>query len=237
MKAWVAEHTGMPSFETPAGKWVLKRDGVIIATGTGVVYFSDVFAPFGRGIEYAVNNETVTLTRIDPGHNMICDAQGRGVARVRVMSDEESFAPGGEVYSPRNGDSPIVRFNSSFAPRKGAISFTTSGATSMDLARFFTVPRELLLLHSAKACVHGVDCPIPSVRRVVVDGEVSARKTARRDIPTVDWDFSYVMKEASDMPYGQAIVSVVTYEEARVRGLNLLSGSYMDILREVAGMP
>lgn len=233
MKAWIAKHTQLPSFETPPGEWQLERNGQTIAVGSGVTYLSDALAPIGVPLTYKLNASTFTLTRPDPGAHMLADANGRVLAPIRIVEDDWALAQDNNVFFPRNRPVPVVRSLRRFPRVTGEVQFVSQGGER----GFFNSAEPVMMIHSPGACVFGRGCPVPDVRLLIADAEVRSRVGARRDMPTVSWSLSYTSLASSDSPTVGGTVPAVTYEEATAAGLVLTAGSFADVCKKIAGMP
>lgn len=225
MKAWIAAHTGMPSFYTDSALRISCGDRVI-ADGTSPVVVSDPLAEPGVPTVYTVGDETVTLTRRagSAGTAVLTDDGGRGLDGLIYVDtgDQENYAPDVTQFNPF-----VTRWSMTNPAYTGSGTFTLK-----DLSKRGQVDA---LLRRHRVVIAGPASPSPGMglRRVIVTQVQRSRYAAGTRMRfEVSWSEARLgAREACGVP-------VVTWGEYADASNGKLTGeSYLQICRRIAGMP
>lgn len=234
MPAWVAAHTGLPSFYYTTPTRVVAPDGRVLADGTKApVMVSDALAEPGQDSTYTVGSSTVTLRRTDAGH-AIADKHGRNWIQVAWLgTDETNGDPRVSLLEVSQRRTPLTRWKLKPSTLAGRSILRADGAKTAALNGLLSSRGPIILLYSPSGCdIPG--CDIPPVRLVVVRAFSSQRspridKAAR--IWTIDWQ-EYASSEAS------GAAPILTWQDY----IEHLSPTWhpnttVNLLRQIAGMP
>ena len=233
MIAWIATHTGLPSFYVPksSNSVTLTANGGILARVSAgeELMASYPLAPLGTPVVYSDGTDGVTLTRPDDGHMLLTDKSSRHVARVGIVGDDEvSLASGVSVFDSGLG---AVSWTASRQRVTGTLDYITTGDDTLALGYLSQVKDSLIALHSPRACkVPG--CDIPLVLTLVVRGNVKANRTSRKDVQSREWSIPW-----RETPSASALVPVVTWGEYEAHSDGWTNESYFQLCKRIGGMP
>lgn len=220
--AWVAAHTGLPAFYSSAPVRITAGDR-IIADGTRPVCVSDGLATPGVETVYMVGGERVALTRpAGPREGaIVADRQGRTVPGLVAVNNEDpvSWDPGisrvGHIARW-----PMVR------PLATGTSVILLEDPTLE-ARLWDILRQ----HAPLVIGPARQTPGVPLRLVTLDS-VSRQRIGMRG----ELEFSLSWTEC---PASQAsgAVPVVTWGEYEAAYGTWTTGTYVDVLHDLAGMP
>lgn len=239
MKAWVAAHTGLPSFYVSADERIEAPDGrVLRAPGSGApILLSDALATPGTPTTYRVGASTVELTRADSGH-MLTDTSGRSEVPVQwIGEDEDSMDPRASLVEVSGRRSPIVRYALRPASVEGTLAVRTRTGATRTLRGLVGARGPLVAIHSPSAC-EIPDCDIPPVRVVTVT-RAESQRVGRVDAAVREWDLTYreVSIEDSSSSGTAPLITWADWVAYRARTGDLADHSYLELARLIAGMP
>lgn len=239
IKAWIHKETGLPCFYLDGYDVVASvYDGERLINHADAVNssdaFCDPFAPPGVATTYTVGNRRFTLTRRGEGY-AITSLDSRQRAVVSYIGDDareyDTRATATDINARRT---PIIRWAGVAAAYTGRLELLAYAEESARLERILEARQPVIAVHSHDAC-DLTDCDIPAVRVLAVTHATSQR-TGRRDRVRRQWILDY---RQIDMDEARALVGtipVVTWgawdavSKWRPR-------SYVELLREFAGMP
>lgn len=239
VKAWVHKETGLPCFYLDGADAALAvSDGsrVILPAeaGRAAVSVSDPLAPPGVATTYTVGTGRFTLTRRGEGY-AITSLDSRQRATVSYIGDDareyETRATATDISARRT---PVIRWAGVAAAYTGKLELLAYAEDSARLERILEARAPVIAVHSHDAC-DLQDCDIPAVRVLAVTHATSQR-TGRRDRVRRQWTLDY---RQIDMDEARALVGnvpVVTWGAWDARS-KWQGRSYVDLLREFAGMP
>lgn len=233
--AWVAEHTGLPSFHVTADERIVVGDRVLRAPG-GPVLLSDALAHPGTATVYSVGGVEISLTRRDDGHALLDITSRRRVPLVWLGDDSDAWDPRLSMFQPSGRRSPLPRWSLRAATPSGTLAARTMGEATHVLRGLLTGDRRtpLIALHSPRACqIPG--CDIDPVRVVLVGASSSIRQ-GRVDVATRSWSIPYQGIDPTEGRYTGA-TPVVTWGEYASLGAGWQAKSALDLAHEIGGMP
>lgn len=239
IKAWIHKKTGLPCFFLDRADAALAvSDGARIIlpaeTGRPAVSVSDPLAPPGVATTYTVGTQRFTLTRRGEGY-AITSLDSRQRAPVSYIGDDareyDTRATATDITTRRT---PVIRWAGVAAAYTGRLELLAYAEESASLERILAARQPIIAVHSHDAC-ELKDCDIPAVRVLAVTHATSQR-TGRRDRVRRQWTLDY---KQIDMDEARALVGtipVVTWG-AWDAASKWRSRSYVELLREFAGMP
>lgn len=239
IKAWIHKETGLPCFylDGPdAGAPVYDGDRLINPADTdrAAAAFCDPFTPPGVATTYTVGARQVTLTRRGEGY-AITSLDSRSRAVVSYIGDDardyETRATATDINARRT---PVIRWAGVAAAYTGKLELLAYAEESARLERIIEAREPVIAVHSHDAC-DLQDCDVPAVRVLAVTHATSQR-TGRRDRVRRQWTLDY---RQIDMDEARALVGnipVVTWGAWDARS-KWRPRSYVELLREFAGMP
>lgn len=239
IKAWIHKETGLPCFylDGPdAGAAVYDGDRLINPADTAntASAFCDPFAPPGVVTTYTVGAQRFTLTRRGEGY-AVTSLDSRQRAVVSYIGDDardyDTRATATDINARRT---PVIRWAGVAAAYTGRLELLAYAEASARLERILEARQPVIAVHSHDAC-DLQDCDVPAVRVLAITHATSQR-TGRRDRVRRQWTLDY---KQVDMDEARALVGtipVVTWgvwdAASKWRGR-----SYVELLREFAGMP
>lgn len=239
VKAWIHKETGLPCFYLDGpdvGAAVYDGERLInpADTANAASAFCDPLAPPGVVTTYTVGAQRFTLTRRGEGY-AITSLDSRQRAVVSYIGDDareyETRATATDINARRT---PVIRWAGVAAAYTGRLELLAYAEDSARLERILEARQPVIAVHSHDAC-DLKDCDIPAVRVLAITHSTSQR-TGRRDRVRRQWTLDY---KQVDMDEARALVGtipVVTWgvwdAASKWRGR-----SYVDLLREYAGMP
>lgn len=239
VKAWIHKETGLPCFYLDGPDAALSvSDGprVILPaeTGRAAVSVCDPLAPPGVATTYTVGTQRFTLTRRGVGY-AITSLDSRQRAVVSYIGDDareyDTRATATDINARRT---PVIRWAGVAAAYTGRLELLAYSEESASLGRLLEARQPIIAVHSHDACDLN-DCDVPAVRVLAITHATSQR-TGRRDRVRRQWTLDY---RQIDMDEARALVGtipVVTWGAwdavSKWRGR-----SYVELLREFAGMP
>ena len=239
IKAWIHKETGLPCFylDGPdAGGAVYDGDRLINPADTAntASAFCDPFAPPGVVTTYTVGAQRFTLTRRGEGYAVTSlDSRQRAVVSY-IGDDAREYDPRATATDINVRRTPVIRWAGVAAAYTGRLELLAYAEESARLERILEARQPVIAVHSHDAC-DLQDCDIPAVRVLAVTHATSQR-TGRRDRVRRQWTLDY---KQVDMDEARALVGaipVVTWgvwdAASKWRGR-----SYVELLREFAGMP
>lgn len=239
IKAWIHKETGLPCFylDGPdAGAAVYDGDRLINPADTdrAAAAFCDPFAPPGVATTYTVGARQVTLTRRGDV-DAITSLDSRSRAVVSYIGDDardyETRATATDINARR---APVIRWSGVAAAYTGKLELLAYAEESDRLERILEARQPVIAVHSHDAC-DLQDCDIPAVRVLAVTHATSQR-TGRRDRVRRQWTLDYRQIDLGEASGLLGNVPVVTWGAWDARS-KWRSRSYVDLLREFAGMP
>ena len=165
IKAWVATHTGLPSFHTDEK---VTRGKVVLHPGGSEVLFSDPLAVPGIATIYRVGSQDVSLTRRSPGraYALVSRLDGRAIAGLRYLDTGD---PGGATAEVSRFPSGATRWPATTPLRTGKGRFLSEDPDSYgDIWALLTARAPLIV--AADATIPG----LPGVRTITVDSVTSS---------------------------------------------------------------
>lgn len=239
VKAWIHKETGQPCFfldGADAALAVSAGTRVILPAETGrpAVSVCDPFATPGVATTYTVGTQRFTLTRRGEGH-AITSLDSRQRAVVSYIGDDareyDMRATATDINARRTS---VIRWAGVAAAYTGRLELLAYAEESDRLERILEARQPVIAVHSHDAC-DLKDCDIPAVRVLAVTHATSQR-TGRRDRVRRQWTLDYRQIDLSEAAGLIGDVPVVTWGAwdavSKWRGR-----SYVDLLREFAGMP
>lgn len=239
MKAWVATHTGLPSFFVPGDERIETEGGrVLRVPGRGdPVMLSDALAAPGVPTVYRVGSSQVALRRADSGH-LLTDTAGRQTLSVQwVGNDEDSMDPRASPIEVSGRRSPIVRYSLRPASIEGTLMVRTRADATVMLRELVGARGPIVAVHSPGAC-EIPDCDIPPVRVVTVT-RAESQRLGRVDAAVREWDLAYREMPADELA-SSGSAPVVTWGEwqaYREGSGDRADYSYVELASLIAGMP
>ena len=239
IKAWIHRETGLPCFylDGPdAGAAVYDGDRLVNPAGAAgqASAFCDPLAPPGVATTYTVGAKRFALTRRGEGY-AITSLDSRQRAVVSYIGDDareyDTRATATDINARRT---PVVRWAGVAAAYTGKIELLAYAEESARLERILEAREPVIAVHSHDSC-DLQDCDIPAVRVLAVTHATSQR-TGRRDRVRRQWTLDY---RQIDMAEARALVGsipVVTWGAWDARS-KWQGRSYVDLLRDFAGMP
>jgi hypothetical protein len=225
VKAWIAAHTGLPSFYTDAPVRVMCGDRVI-ARGSAQALVSDPLAEPGVPTTYQVGDESVTLTRPlgTPGTAILTDDTGRGVSGLIYVDtgDQENYSPEVTQFNPF-----VTRWSTTDPAYTGSGTFTLKDPSKRGQVE--------ALLRRHRVLIVGPAAPSPGMglRRVIV---TQVQRTRYAGGARVRFEVSWSEARLSDRE--ACGVPVVTWGEYAAASDGVFTGeSYLQICQRIAGMP
>lgn len=239
IKAWIHKETGLPCFYLDGYDVVGSvYDGERLINHADAVNssdaFCDPFAPPGVATTYTVGDRRFTLTRRGEGY-AITSLDSRQRAVVSFIGDDareyDTRATATDINARRT---PIIRWAGVAAAYTGRLELLAYAEESARLERILEARQPVIAVHSHDAC-DLTDCDIPAVRVLAVTHATSQR-TGRRDRVRRQWTLDYRQIDLGEAAGLLGNVPVVTWGAwdavSKWRGR-----SYVDLLREFAGMP
>lgn len=239
IKAWIHKETGLPCFymDGPdAGVAVYDGDRLVnpAVAGGPAAAFCDPLAPPGVATTYTVGTRQVTLTRRGEGY-AITSLGSRARAVVSYIGDDaREYDPRATATDINARRAPVIRWAGVAAAYTGKLEILAYAEESARLERILEAREPVIAVHSHDSC-DMQDCDIPAVRVLAVTHATSQR-TGRRDRVRRQWILDY---RQIDMDEARALVGnipVVTWGAWDARS-KWQGRSYVDLLREFAGMP
>lgn len=239
IKAWIHKETGLPCFylDGPdAGAPVYDGDRLInpAATANAAAAFCDPFAPPGVATTYTVGARQVTLTRRGAGY-AITSLDSRARAVVSYIGDDareyDTRATATDINARRT---PVIRWSGVAAAYTGKLELLAYAEESARLERILEARQPVIAVHSHDAC-DLEDCDIPAVRVLAITHATSQR-TGRRDRVRRQWILDYKQIDLDEARALVGNVPVVTWG-AWDTASKWRARSYVELLREFAGMP
>lgn len=239
IKAWIHKETGLPCFylDGPdAGAAVYDGERLInpADTANAASAFCDPFAPPGVSTTYTVGARRFTLTRRGEGY-AVTSLDSRQRAVVSYIGDDareyETRATATDINARRT---PVIRWAGVAAAYTGRLELLAYAEDSTRLERILEARQPVIAVHSHDAC-DLKDCDVPAVRVLAITHATSQR-TGRRDRVRRQWTLDYKQVDLEEAAGLLGNVPVVTWGAwdavSKWRGR-----SYVDLLREFAGMP
>ena len=239
IKAWIHKETGLPCFylDGPdAGAAVYDGDRLInpAEPGRPAVAVCDPLAPPGVVTTYTVGARRFTLTRRGEGY-AVTSLDSRQRAVVSYIGDDareyDTRATATDINARRT---PVIRWAGVAAAYTGKLELLAYAEDSERLERILEARQPLIAVHSHDAC-DLQDCDIPAVRVLAITHATSQR-TGRRDRVRRQWTLDYKQIDTDEARTLVGTIPVVTWGTwdavSKWRGR-----SYVDLLREFAGMP
>lgn len=239
IKAWIHKETGMPCFYLDGYDVVASvYDGERLINHADALdsstAFCDPFAPPGVATTYTVGARRFTLTRRGEGYAITSlDSSQRAV--VSYIGDDareyDTRATATDINARRT---PVIRWAGVAAAYTGRLELLAYAEESARLERILEARQPVVAVHSHDAC-DLQDCDIPAVRVLAVTHATSQR-TGRRDRVRRQWTLDYRQIDLGEASGLLGIVPVVTWGAWAARS-KWQGRSYVDLLREFAGMP
>lgn len=239
VKAWIHKETGLPCFYLDGPDAALSvNDGprVILPAeaGRAAVSVCDPLAPPGVATTYTVGTQRFTLTRRGEGY-AITSLDSRQRAAVSYIGDDareyDTRATATDINARRT---PVTRWAGVAAAYTGRLELLAYAEESASLERLLEARQPLIAIHSHDAC-DLKDCDVPAVRVLAITHATSQR-TGRRDRVRRQWTLDYKQIDTDEARALVGTIPVVTWgtwdAASKWRGR-----SYVDLLREYAGMP
>lgn len=239
IKAWIHKETGLPCFflDGPdAGAAVYDGDRLInpADAANAASAFCDPFAPPGVVTTYTVGAQRFTLTRRGEGY-AVTSLDSRQRAVVSYIGDDareyDTRATATDINARRT---PVIRWAGVAAAYTGKLELLAYAEDSERLARIIEAREPVIAVHSHDAC-DLADCDIPAVRVLAITHATSQR-TGRRDRVRRQWTLDYKQIDLDEARALVGTIPVVTWGAwdavSKWRGR-----SYVELLREFAGMP
>ncbi len=239
IKAWIHKETGLPCFflDGPdAGVAVYGGDRLInpAASANAAAAFCDPFAPPGVATTYTVGARQVTLTRRSEGYAVTSlDSRARAVVSY-IGDDARDYDPRTTATDINARRTPVVRWAGVAAAYTGKLELLAYAEESARLERIIEAREPVIAVHSHDAC-DLQDCDVPAVRVLAITHATSQR-TGRRDRVRRQWTLDYRQIDLDEARALVGSIPVVTWgvwdaaSKWRAR-------SYVELLREFAGMP
>ena len=239
IKAWIHRETGLPCFYLDGADSALAvSDGTRVIlpaeAGRAAVSVCDPLAPPGVATTYTVGTQRFTLTRRGEGY-AITSLDSRQRAVVSYIGDDareyETRATATDINARRT---PVIRWAGVAAAYNGKLELLAYAEESARLERIIEARQPVIAVHSHDS-YDLQDCDIPAVRVLAITHATSQR-TGRRDRVRRQWALDY---RQIDMDEARALVGnipVVTWGAWDARS-KWRGRSYVDLLREYAGMP
>lgn len=239
IKAWIHKETGLPCFylDGPdAGLAVSDGARVVLPAepGRAAVAVCDPLAPPGVATTYTVGARRFVLTRRGAGY-AITSLDSRARAVVSYIGDDareyDTRATATDINARRT---PVIRWSGVAAAYTGKLELLAYAEESARLERILEAREPVIAVHSHDAC-DLADCDVPAVRVLAITHATSQR-TGRRDRVRRQWILDYKQIDLDEARALVGNVPVVTWgawdavSKWRAR-------SYVELLREFAGMP
>jgi hypothetical protein len=203
-------------------------------TANQAAAFCDPFAPPGVATTYTVGTQRFTLTRRGEGY-AVTSLDSRHRAVVSYIGDDtreyDTRATATDINARRT---PVIRWAGVAAAYTGRLELLAYAEDSERLARIIEARQPVIAIHSHDAC-DLKDCDIPAVRILAVTHATSQR-TGRRDRLRRQWTLDYRQIDLDEASGLLGNVHVVTWGAWDARS-KWRGRSYVDLLREFAGMP
>lgn len=239
IKAWVHKETGLPCFflDGPdavdpvyAGDRLINPAGAVGQSAA----FCDPFAPPGVATTYTVGARQVTLTRRGEGYAITSlDSRARAVVSY-IGDDARDYDPRATATDINARRTPVIRWAGVAAAYTGKLELLAYAEASERLERILEAREPVVAVHSHDAC-DLEDCDIPAVRVLAITHATSQR-TGRRDRVRRQWTLDYRQIDLREAAALLGNIPVVTWGAwdavSKWRGR-----SYVELLREFAGMP
>lgn len=239
IKAWIHKETGLPCFyldgpDVAAAVYDGERLINPADTANTASAFCDPFAPPGVATTYTVGAQRFTLTRRGEGY-AVTSLDSRQRAVVSYIGDDardyDTRATATDINARRT---PVIRWAGVAAAYTGKLELLAYAEESARLERILEARQPVIAVHSHDAC-DLKDCDVPAVRVLVITHATSQR-TGRRDRVRRQWTLDYKQVDLEEAAGLLGNVPVVTWgvwdAASKWRGR-----SYVDLLREYAGMP
>ena len=239
IKAWVHKETGLPCFylDGPDAALAVSDGARVILhaeAGRPAVSVCDPLAPPGVATTYTVGAQRFTLARRGEGY-AITSLDSRARAVVSYIGDDareyDTRATATDINARRT---PVIRWAGVAAAYTGKLELLAYAEESARLERLLEARQPVIAIHSHDAC-DLTDCDIPAVRVLAVTHATSQR-TGRRDRVRRQWILDYRQIDLDEARALVGNVPVVTWGAwdavSKWRGR-----SYVELLREFAGMP
>lgn len=239
IKAWIHKETGLPCFflDGPdAGAAVYDGDRLInpADAANAASAFCDPFAPPGVVTTYTVGAQRFTLTRRGEGY-AVTSLDSRQRAVVSYIGDDareyDTRATATDINARRT---PVIRWAGVAAAYTGKLELLAYAEDSERLARIIEAREPVIAVHSHDAC-DLADCDIPAVRVLAITHATSQR-TGRRDRVRRQWTLDYKQIDLDEARALVGTIPVVTWGAWDARS-KWRGRSYVELLREFAGMP
>lgn len=239
VKAWIHKETGLPCFYldgADAGAAVYDGERLINPADTvgQASAFCDPFAPPGVETTYTVGARRFTLTRRGEGY-AVTSLDSRQRAVVSYIGDDareyETRATATDINARRT---PVIRWAGVAAAYTGRLELLAYAEASARLERILEARQPVIAVHSHDAC-DLADCDIPAVR-VLAIMHATSQRTGRRDRVRRQWTLDYKQIDLDEAVGLLGNVPVVTWGAWDARS-KWRGRSYVELLREFAGMP
>lgn len=239
IKAWIHKETGLPCFYLDGADAALAvSDGarVILPAETGRAALSvcDPLAPPGVATTYTVGSQRFTLTRRGEGY-AVTSLDSRQRAVVSYIGDDareyDTRATATDINARRT---PVIRWAGVAAAYTGRLELLAYAEESARLERILEARQPVIAVHSHDAC-DLKDCDVPAVRVLAITHATSQR-TGRRDRVRRQWTLDYKQIDTDEARALVGTIPVVTWGAWDARS-KWRGRSYVDLLREFAGMP
>lgn len=239
IKAWIHKETGLPCFYLDGYDVVVSvYDGERLINHADALdsstAFCDPFAPPGVATTYTVGARRFTLTRRGEGY-AVTSLDSRQRAVVSYIGDDareyDTRATATDINARRT---PVIRWAGVAAAYTGRLELLAYAEESDRLERILEARQPVIAVHSHDAC-DLQDCDIPAVRVLAVTHATSQR-TGRRDRVRRQWTLDYRQIDLGEASGLLGNVPVVTWGAWAARS-KWQGRSYVDLLREFAGMP
>ncbi|RTE47888.1 hypothetical protein [Actinobaculum sp. 352] len=224
--SWVAKHSGLPSFYGHDCT-ITTRDGrTLHEGGTGHVYLSDMLATPGIPTDYVVDGHPVSLTRDGQGarFGLITNEHGRTIPGLwlRDTGDGQDWASSVSLVNGRYATWPAWKVG-----RTG-----TASLISWD-PDMITDLWDLLRAPGVKVFTPGGAVPGMAAPRAIVINSVESSRVS----PTgaVQWTVKWT--ELPTVAVGHGRAPVITWGEYEKAYGTWTTGSLVDVLHDLAGMP
>ena len=239
IKAWIHKETGVPCFylDGPdAGAPVYDGDRLInpADTANAAAAFCDPFAPPGVATTYTVGARRFVLTRRGEGYAITSlDSRARAVVSY-IGDDARDYDPRTTATDINARRTPVIRWAGVAAAYTGKLELLAYAEESARLERILEAREPVIAVHSHDAC-DLEDCDVPAVRVLAVTHATSQR-TGRRDRVRRQWTLDYRQIDLDEARALVGNVPVVTWGAWDARS-KWRPRSYVELLREFAGMP
>lgn len=239
IKAWIHKETGLPCFYLDGpdvGAAVYDGERLInpADTANAASAFCDPFAPPGVVTTYTVGSRKFTLTRRGEGYAVTSlDSRQRAVVSY-IGDDAREYETRATATDINARPTPVIRWAGVAAAYTGKLELLAYAEESARIDRIIEARQPVIAVHSHDAC-DLQDCDIPAVRVLAITHATSQR-TGRRDRVRRQWTLDYKQIDLEEAAGLLGNVPVVTW--GAWDAVSKWQGrSYVDLLRQFAGMP